>query len=285
MKILITGGSGQVGGFIVEFLAQKHEIEVLDIAKPKNENLPYHPVDILDLPALMQTLAGFDAVVHLAAIPLPLHEPPKKVFEVNALGTFNVLEACAYHKIPRFVYISSESTLGFVFADAKMHPDYFPIDEDHRLRPQDSYGMSKLTGEILCRGYSARTGMKTVCLRPPWIWVPLKTEILFYQQLVAKYQNWSKNLWAYVHVFDLARAIELALNYNENDNFNTFYITADDNWVNKNSRQLIAQFFPDVVEIAGTFGSTDSLISSEKAKVYLGYKPHYSWYDILPDES
>ena len=50
--------------------------------------------------------------------------------------------------------------------------DYFPIDEHHPLRPQDSYGAGKIAAEELCRSYSRAGSLSTVCLRPCYCWGP-----------------------------------------------------------------------------------------------------------------
>jgi UDP-glucose 4-epimerase len=94
--------------------------------------------------------AGFHAVVHAAAIPSPGQHPPHVVFGNNTMATFNVIEACVRSGVRRLVNISSVSVLGLHYATRRFLPDYLPIDEEHRLRPQDPYGLSKLFGEQLC---------------------------------------------------------------------------------------------------------------------------------------
>lgn len=138
MRILVTGGSGLVGRYVVEGLAQAHDVEILDLRRPVKSQMPYHAVDLLDHASVNDSVRGFDVVVHLAGIPHPLDDPAQRVFRVNTLGTFNLLEACAANGIRRFIFISSESVLGFTFSTARMWPEYFPIDELHPLRPQDT---------------------------------------------------------------------------------------------------------------------------------------------------
>ena len=147
----------------------------------------------------------------MAGIPHPLNNTAEEVFHLNVNGTFNVLEAAAVNKVAKVVVTSSESTLGFAFMSNRMVPEYFPIDELHPLRPQDPYGLSKVVAEEMCRSYSARYGMRTVCLREPWIWVPEPAAIEFYKDLIHNYRQWHKNLWAYVHVYDVATAHRLAV--------------------------------------------------------------------------
>lgn len=281
MKIMVTGGAGLIGRYVVEELKLTHHVEVLDVRKPDRSLLPYHPVDLLDGEATGKHMRGFDVVVHLAGIPHPLNDPPEKVFRTNTQTTYNVLEACAANGIRRVIFISSESVLGFAFSTTRMCPEYLPIDERHALRPQDPYGLSKVTCELICGGFSRRTGMQTICLRPPWVWVPEPKEIAFYRQLREEYPKWYKNLWAYIHVFDVARAVRQCLESPNLPNHDSYFICASDNWTDVGSRELAAQHYPETRTISEALQGTASLISCEKAQKAFGFSPMYSWQDIF----
>jgi UDP-glucose 4-epimerase len=281
MKILITGGSGLVGRYVVDELCKSHSIEILDLKPSHRTDLHCHTVDIQDLCEVRKVVKGFDAVVHLAGIPHPLNDPPEKVFQVNTVGTFNILEACSIAGIPRFVFMSSESTLGFAFSTTRLTPLYLPLDEDHPLRPQDPYGMSKVAAEMLCRGYSEKSGIKTICLRAPWIWVPEQKERQMYRQLVDDYQKWYKNLWAFIHVNDVAQAISLSIAANLSGKHNSFFVTADNNWTGKASRDLAERWFPETQVFNSAFTGSSSFISSNRAKQELGFRPHHTTADIF----
>lgn len=287
MHILVTGGSGLVGRHVVDYLATVHRVSILDIKEPASPH-PFYWVDIMNLPALTKAFShGFDAVVHLAGIPHPLNDPPQKVFTVNVVGTFNVLEAAARCGISKFVFVSSESVLGFAFQTRYTVPEYIPIDEDHPVAPQDPYGLSKLLGEQTCRSYSVRysedssSGMKTICLRPAWIWVPEEREIEMYRMLIHEYPKWSKNLWAYVHVEDFAAAVLAALETESLGGHEIFFITANENWTGKESRALLQEHYSTVRKLADDFGGHQSLISSAKAKAKLGYVPRHTWREFI----
>jgi UDP-glucose 4-epimerase len=281
VKVLITGASGLVGRYVVNELAKKHAVEMLDIKAPRRYDLPFHPVNVLEEELVREVVRGFDAVVHLAGIPHPLNDPPEKVFRVNTVGTYNILEACASNGIDKVVFMSSESTLGFAFAAAPMVPLYIPVDEQHPLRPQDPYGLSKVSCEFLCAGFTRRVGMRTICLRAPWIWVPEENELQFYRQLIANYPQWYKNLWAYIHVLDVAQAIRLALTVKLPQRHETLYICADDNWTGQESRKLLKKYYPEVLDIHPDFSGMMSLISNKKAHDALGFSPKYSAKDLL----
>eukprot|EP01032_Pedospumella_encystans_P019775 gene19775-22481_t len=125
-----------------------YQVGVLDLAAPARSDV-------------LQAMAGYDAVMHVAGIPHPLNDPAKRVFDVNVNGTFNVLEAAAQHGIGKVVFTSSESTMGFAFATHRLAPLYIPVDEAHAARPQDPYGLSKVVSEQICKTYTQRTGMRT----------------------------------------------------------------------------------------------------------------------------
>jgi len=282
MKILVTGGSGMVGKYIVDELLRHHyDVGVLDLVPPKQKNVLFHKIDVLILEDVARVMKGYDAVIHTAGIPHPLNDPAERVFNVNVNGTFNVLESVARNGIKKVVFTSSESTLGFAFMNNRMVPEYIPLDELHPMRPQDPYGLSKVIGEQICRTYSAKYGIKTICLREPWIWVPEPEPILFYKKLVREYGDWYKNLWTYVHVFDVVTAHRLALEHDLASNHEIFFITAKENWTGKNSKDLLAQFYPEVTTFADNFSGASTIISHEKAKRLLGYESKYSVRDLL----
>ena len=277
----MTGGSGLVGRYVVDQLCQTHSVDVADLKPPHRHDVRYFQVDILNLSALEEVMHGYDAVVHLAGIPHPLNDPPEEVFRINTLGTFNVLEACLNGEIAKLVFMSSESTLGFAFSTTRLAPTYLPIDEHHGLQPQDPYGLSKVSSELLCRGFSDRSGMSTICLRAPWIWVPEQKERAFYKKLIDEYPKWYKNLWAFIHVNDVAQAVERSLSADLPHNHEAFFITADNNWTGQESRILAKQFYPETLDCKPNFSGKASFISSQKAKAMLNFAPRCSVSDVF----
>jgi nucleoside-diphosphate-sugar epimerase len=281
LRVLITGGSGLVGRFVVERLKSVFDLEVLDIVAPQKNDVPFHNVDLLNYNAAAKVIDGFDAVVHLAGVPHPLEQPAERVFRVNVVGTYNVLEACYHNSIGKFVFMSSESTLGFAFAKQENVPLYVPVDEEHPLRPQDPYGLSKVAAEIVCQGFSRRGNIQCIALRAPWIWVPVPKEIEFYKSLVANYHQWQKNLWAYIHVYDVAEAIRLSVINQHLPAYDAFFITADENWTGRESVGLVESYFPKTHVDKNALVGSLSLISSAKAKRVLAFHPTFSRRDLF----
>jgi UDP-glucose 4-epimerase len=278
--ILITGGSGLLGRYVVGVLRERYRIVVLDI-KPPVEPDEYLHGDILDLPLMIECTRGIDAIVHLAAIPHPLNHPAEEVVRLNVMGTFHLLEAAARNGVRTFIFASSESTLGFAFAERKNVPDYVPVDEDHPLRPQDPYGMSKVLCEEMCKTYTRRYGMQTLCLRMPWIWVPEPEEQKLYRSLIDEYPKWYKNLWAFVHGMDAADAFARGLERGYRDEHRAWFINADENWTGTESVGLVRRFFPDTVIFKNRLPGTVSLITNNKAKTELGFRPQRTVRDVF----
>lgn len=155
-RILITGASGFVGRHLAEELGrQGAEVVTLDSREE-------YSIDVRDwqgVRAFGSKLGKFDLVYHLAALMFVPHsfESPREVYEVNVLGTLNVLELCRLHGIEKVVFASS-----YVYG----HPECLPVDEGHPLNPTSPYARSKVMGEGLCRAYYEDYGLKCIILRP-----------------------------------------------------------------------------------------------------------------------
>jgi UDP-glucose 4-epimerase len=281
MKVLVTGGNGLTGRYIVRRLAQEHQVEVLDHRVIEQAGVVTHQADVLDLPRVKALMEGCEAVVHLAAIPHPLENPPEEVFRTNVMGTFNVLEASASNGVGRLVFMSSESVLGFAFSSGAVKPEYLPIDEGHPLRPIDPYGLSKGVGESLCAAYSRRSSMTTICLRPPWIWVPEEAEVRIYRELLRHPEAWPQTLWAYVHVWDVAEAVASAVGRPLPAGLcGTCFLGAAENWTGRESRELAREFYPRARLAEPARTGPYSLLSLERARELIAYQPTYSLRDL-----
>ena len=66
-------------------------------------------------------------------------------------------------------YLSSETVPGFCYPSGYFHADFAPVDESHRVAPQDSYALSKRVGEALMDAAVARTDVIGLSIRPSWV--------------------------------------------------------------------------------------------------------------------
>ena len=174
MKVLVTGGSGLAGSYIVaELLEHGYEVVVADIATPTGARrgatglgeAAFIRTDSTDFGQVVAAMKGVGAVIHMAAIPNPLGAPEHEVFRVNMASDWNVLEAAEIHGIRKVVKASSINAVGAVFSKRRVAPLYFPIDEEHPTRAEDSYSQSKWLGEEMADGFCRRREMQIASMR------------------------------------------------------------------------------------------------------------------------
>ena len=116
MRIVVTGGSGKAGRWVVRDLREHgHDVLNVDLVRDGGPHGTTLAVDLTDLGQCHDVIAGADAVVHLAAIPAPELRPEGETFRNNSLSTYNVFAAAAVHGVSRLVSASSETVLGLPF--------------------------------------------------------------------------------------------------------------------------------------------------------------------------
>ena len=164
-KVLITGAAGNLGKYVTQELENDYDLILADIkSKPESLQHNYFQTDITKFNEVKEVCQGVDAVLHLAAIPIDTGEA-LKIWDINFTGTFNMFEAAAQNKVKKIVFSSSICSYGFEFWSKPFTPEYLPLDENHPLMADDSYGMSKITGEVLGYGYSRRYECSVHCFR------------------------------------------------------------------------------------------------------------------------
>lgn len=274
MKVVVTGGAGKAGRSTVADLV-RHGHEVLDIDLARHESpAPTLVTDLAELGQTFEVLAGADAVVHLAAIPAPGLSPAGETFRNNTQSTYNVFSAAAALGIPRVVWASSETTFGVPLSPGMVR--YAPIDEEHPLQPQHSYGLSKVVGEELARYFAAQSRTSFVGLRISNIITPDAYDTVFSAQADPATRSW--NLWGYIDSRDVAQACRVGLTA-EVRGADAFIVAAADTAMPTPSRELLASVYPGVALPEG-HGEYASLLSSAKAARVLRYFPAHSWRDL-----
>lgn len=284
MRVLVTGGSGRLGRWVVRELAE-HGHEVVNADKtqlPRDVGDEFRAtrfvqVDISNLGQVIGALAGCDAVIHLAAIPSPYGQPDEVVFSCNSLATFNVLHSASLLGVRRAVIASSVSALGMAYATHPFSPLYAPVDEAHPLQPQDPYGLSKEVDERTAEMFHRRTGMTVLAYRFHWISNPGEAA----RQATRLQEHPEKNahnLWGYVDVRDAAQACRLGVEMAV-QGFEAFNITALDSLSETPTEEMIRTYCPQT-ELRGCIEGTTSAWSIQKAQRLLGYTPQYSWRNI-----
>lgn len=190
-RILVIGGAGFIGSFVISELLKEDVAEVVvydNFARGKREYLtnqlkdsrcsvfPFGG-DVRDIDILDAAMNGMDAVVCLAAMWL-LHckDYPRTAFEVNIAGTFNVLEACVRNGIKKLVWSSSAS----VYGDAVE----LPMTESHPFNNRNFYGATKIAGEAMCKAFNDRYGIPIVGLRYMNVYGPHQDQTAAYTGVV-----------------------------------------------------------------------------------------------------
>ena len=195
-KILVIGASGFIGSSLVKEILKEPIKELIiydNFTRGKIENIEEslkdprckifpHGGDIRDIDILDKAMQGVDYVFHLAAMWL-LHckDFPRTAFEVNIVGTFNVLEACVKNKVKKLIYSSSAS----VYGDAVQ----VPMTEDHPFNNKNFYGATKISGEAMCTAYNDRYGLEIIGLRYMNVYGPGQDQHAAYSGVIPNVLN------------------------------------------------------------------------------------------------
>jgi UDP-glucose 4-epimerase len=290
MKIVVTGGSGKVGRYVVDGVSREHQVTVFDQVAPEAK-VQFVQGDITDPEACRTAIRGADAVLHLAAIPNPLVEAPSRIMQVNVVGTYCVLDACAEMGVRRLVITSTDSTYGFfyqrdytgawaagtAFVAGPTKPERLPVDEKHPTRAHDPYGLSKILCERMGESYSRAKGLNVVCIRLVSVWTP---DIYPYARLCLENTDLGAlNLFGYVDYRDIAQAFRLAAESERVEPFDVMLVAAADAGTPLDIRELVAKYYPNA-QVAPSIGRDTSLYDCSRAAQVLGYSPKYSWRDL-----
>ena len=299
LKVLVTGGAGFIGSHVVDRLVREgYEVRVLDnLTTGKLENIQGHlssdkiefvKGDIRDLSTVKESLENIDAVIHFAAlvsVPLSI-ENPNLTFDINLLGTLNLLRSSVEKNINRFVFISSCAVCG--------DPKLLPVTEETPANPISPYAESKLIGERYCQGFSERDLLQTVILRFFNVYGPRQGKN-DYSGVITRFADLAKNkspLTIYgdglqtrdfVNVTDIAEAVLASVKNSHASGI--FNIGSGKPTTINELAQTILQLAGVEMEIrhkecrAGDI--RDSYADISKARKFLGFEPKVSLKDGL----
>lgn len=277
MRIAVTGGSGKLGRNVVRRLAQDGH-EVLNLDRTGERGRGFVQVDLRNYGQVVDVILGlddrhkgFDAVVHLGAIPAPGLVPDAATFENNMLSTYNVFQAARRAGIKKIVYASSETVLGLPF---DVDPPYIPVDEEYPARPESTYSMVKHLEEQMALQLTRwDPELSIVGLRFSNVMDPEDYEAFPSFDADPTLRKW--NLWGYIDGRDGAQAVVRALE-NGRPGFEAFIVANEDTVMNRSSASLAAEVFPNV-RVTKELGEHETMLSIDKAKRLLGYAPEHSW--------
>ncbi len=275
MRLLLTGGSGDLGGLLSEALAARgDEPAVIDMVPPHACVKTYFGASILDRAAVTNAVEGMDCVIHIAAWH-GIHESrrTKTVYDfhdLNVTGTFNVLEAAAAAGVKRFLFISSTSAT-----------DRYGV-----------YGHSKILGEEMSRAYAHRHGMEVIILRPR-AFIPSGNTAVY-----ASFPDWAA--WyarGAVHIDDVSRAVLCAVDLLKNgglappapiftiDGAHDFTKEDLDTWDAEGPGSTFRKYYPEDEALLRKYGLDPArkpkVLNVPDAEKLPGYAPQYSLKNML----
>lgn len=296
-NVLVTGGAGFIGSYLVKKLIQeKNNVRILDSGwrfGKRNlgevlDKIEFIEADIRDFDKVKEAVNDIDTVYHLAAIlgTSYFYTHPCLVVDVGLIGTMNVLKAIIDSDVKRLLFTSSSE----VYAT----PQIFPTPETHPLfvpdskNPRFSYSSTKIAGEVACLNYSKKYGFDSTIVRlhnpfgPNMGWNHVIPEFIKRIVLNEKFtvQGDGTTTRSFCYVTDIVDGIVLAATKDEGKN-EIFNIG------NQETETSVNQLIKYLEEISGKKlnpiyiavpkGSTTRRNPSiEKARTILGYNPKIS---------
>lgn len=281
-KIVVTGGSGRLGQFVIrDLIRRNYEVLSLDKLPPHEKLCPSWIADLRSAGDVYESLKRADAVVHLGAYQAPNLASDTETFSNNVASTYNVLRAAADVGVQNVVLASSTAAFGFIYAKALWAPEYLPLDENHPSKPQDSYGLSKLVGEQIADSMVSVHTQMTVCsLRFPGVNFDLS-----YESFRERWKNpaaRASGFWTYIDARDAAEACRLALEANFHGH-EVFIAAAPTSSMTQPTLALIDEFLPKGARVKDMPGKHWSCVDSTKTAKVLGFKANHVWQNYLTE--
>ncbi|KAI1436416.1 UDP-glucose 4-epimerase [Xylaria sp. CBS 124048] len=296
-RIVFTGGSGKAGRHIIaELLKRGHKVLNLDLVPLPNPdgislNTAVHTLktDLTDSGQVFNALTSHfdfddlevgkppgppDVVIHFAAYPRILLVPDNKCYQTNVISTYNVIEAACKLGVPKIIIASSETVYGVCFGEGEVDFDHFPITEEDETIPMDSYGLSKVCGEQIARGFARRYGTDIYALRSTGIVEPHEYELDF-----PRYINLPgtrrRSAWSYMDARDLGQICGLCIEKN-GLGFQVFN-AANDTMISTEPTRVSLEKREPGVTITRELGEYESPLSNKKIRDVLGFKEEHNW--------
>jgi nucleoside-diphosphate-sugar epimerase len=282
MRVVVTGGSGKAGQWVVRNLADAgHDVINFDAVNRPELELPgdFCRVELDNAGKVYDALFQFrpDSVCHLAANPAPGGQAQIDVFDNNVLSAHNIMQAAGDLGVSRFVYASSEMATGLL-TDGTVPPQ-IPFDESARYPSPNAYALSKFISEVIADSLALRY--------PQTAWVGLRINNVIPPNDYGRFSDeWvdpgrSKgNFWSYIDARDVGTAYLAALE-GTSTGHEVCLIAAADTRAKRGLRELMAEFYDGYDSFAGDYKDPESAFDCSKMKSLFGWTPSYSWRDSV----
>jgi UDP-glucose 4-epimerase len=277
-NILVTGADGFVGGHLCNELADKCNLTAL-VYKKKLHGIKSIQGDITDKNRLLKLGGEYDLVFHIAGLVQKPGIDPISFFDVNSVGTSNILEFCKKNKIENLILSSTTDVYG--------EPTYLPVDENHPRLPHNAYGMSKLLAEIFCEEYAKRSNIDVTILRYSYIQgvgqFEKRAASIFIKNALNKedivIHGSGENTYDFVDVHDVIAANLLAA-FNKKTRDQTFNIASGKETSINQLAETIRKLINPKIKIkhmqTGEVRQEKLVFDISKAKTVMSYIPEYS---------
>lgn len=232
-QVLVTGGTGFLGAYLLAYLVQKgYQIKAIkrktssmDLVKDIESQIEWLEGDILDTPFLETAMKGVQQVYHAAAV--ISFDPRDAAFmlKINGKGTANMVNAALYEGVEKFVHVSSIAALG----RKEFQPDLTELTQWENSKANSNYAISKFRAECeVWRGM--QEGLKVAIINPSVIigaghWNEGSCQLV--QKVAKGLKFYPKGSTGFVDVRDVARAAILLM---ESDILGERYIINGVNW-------------------------------------------------------
>lgn len=232
-QVLVTGGTGFLGAYLLGYLVQKgyqiraikRKTSSMDLVKGIQDQIEWLEGDILDTPFLETAMKGVQQVYHAAAV--ISFDPREAAFmlKVNAEGTANMVNAALYEGVEKFVHVSSIAALG----RKEFQPHVNETAQWENSKENSNYAISKFKAE--CEVWRAmQEGLNIAIVNPSVIigaghWKLGSCQLI--QKVAKGFKFYPKGSTGFVDVRDVARAAVLLM---ESDISGERYILNGANW-------------------------------------------------------
>jgi nucleoside-diphosphate-sugar epimerase len=165
VRLLVIGGCGAIGSFVVPVLARTHEVRVLDLNEPRVpvSGVEYHTGDLHDVDLVARLASEVDTMVFMAMGPSHEWGSPETArqhFDVAVSGLYLAISGAVRAGVRHVVYTSSMSVYRYPNTEIFTFPAE-PVPPD----ALDFYGLAKRLGEEVCRSATVQHGIDVLCLR------------------------------------------------------------------------------------------------------------------------
>lgn len=277
LKVAVTGGSGHIGHRVVEQLVERgHHVINIDRRQPQNPLVKWVFVDTRRRDQVQAVLDQVEAVIHLGEIPGVNNSFTEDELYVNNTQTGSAMfQTAAELKLKRMVYVSTCQVYG-CWGHNNIAPASCPMDENHPLRPRNTYALSKVANELYGRYVSERFGLSVGTLRFPGVqnWYKQRPEeaLTWLSQQTGKiFEAWD----TYLDPDDAARACVLLLE-NPRPGYEAYHCTAEEVYGGIPLAQRLEKFHPDYPPLPKDWPAFKCPVLTDKIREHVGWKPTFN---------